>query len=107
LGRPSVRPGVLPAHLTLKRWRRGADGLALAAAAAAFLAAYEEVAGAAADDAHLARMLGCLLLARIEGDSPADYLADLDIAAVRRRAGALLLEPPRRLGGSVFLTEGS
>lgn len=39
--------------------------------------------------------LGCLHLARADGKSPAEYIKDRD--EVRRRARALILEPPRRI----------
>jgi hypothetical protein len=38
-----------------------------------------------------------LTLARLEGDSPVDYLADLDLDHVKRRARRLILWPPTAL----------
>lgn len=81
-------------HLLLKSFRRGAQAMALCDAAMAFLSAYRKV-GLPVLDRHLARQTGCLLLARLEGDSPADYLADLDAQSVKRLASDLLLHPPR------------
>jgi len=84
------------AHLLLKSFRRGAPQRALREAAAAFLQAYRK-AGLAVLDLHLARQTACLLLARLEGDSPVDYLDDLDPHEVKRFAVELLLQPPSDL----------
>lgn len=81
-------------HLLLKSFRRGAPAAALRAAALAYLAAYRE-AGLPVLDQALARQTGCLLLARLEGDSPVDYLGELDPPAVKQFATGLLLHPPR------------
>jgi D-3-phosphoglycerate dehydrogenase len=79
-------------HLLLKAMRRGADASRLADAADAFLAAWR-AAGPAVDDAELVRLTGCLILARLEGDSPVDYLDTLDVAAVKKMAVAIILHP--------------
>ena len=83
-------------HLLLKSFRRDAQAPALRAAAVAFMQAYR-TAGLAVLDQHLARQTGCLLLARLEGDSPVDYLDDLDAQEVKRFAIELLLHPPSDL----------
>ena len=79
-------------HLTLKSLRRGAPTAALAYAAMELLRAYRET-GPAIVDAALVQILGCLLLARLEGDSPIDYLLDLDVAAIKHLAVQLLRDP--------------
>jgi len=80
--------------------------LAAPAAAAGFLACFDAAAGAYLDGApdaaaverRAARLLPGLLLARVDGKSPVDYLsADADKARVRRVAGSLLVAPPSRL----------
>lgn len=84
------------AHLLLKSFRRGVHAPMYCDAAVAFLAAYRN-AGLAVLDRDLARQTGCLLLARLEGDSPVDYLGDLDAPVVKRFAIGLLLDPPAHI----------
>ena len=79
-------------HLALKALRRTGHGAALVAAGLDLLSAYRQV-GPAIVDAHLIRILGCLMLARLEGDSPVDYLQDLDLPATKRVAVHLILDP--------------
>ncbi len=64
-----------------------------AAAARSFLEAYAVGVGDQVFDALLVRITGCLLLARLEGDSPIDYLSELDAPAVKRAALQLILNP--------------
>ena len=83
-------------HLTLKSLRRGAaSAAALAAAGLELLNAYRQT-GPAIVDASLVRLIGCLMLARLEGDSPVDYLADLDVPATKRAAAQLIVAPAFR-----------
>lgn len=79
-------------HLLLKSFRRGAPTPLLLCATLAFLSEYRR-AGLDVLDREFARQLGCLLLARLEGDSPVDYLGDLDVNAVARFAVELMLRP--------------
>jgi hypothetical protein len=65
----------------------------LLGATLAFLSAYRS-AGLDVLDRDFVRQTGCLLLARLEGDSPIDYLDDLDTNAVARFATELILRPP-------------
>ena len=80
-------------HLSLKAMRRGADAAKLADAAEVFLSAYREE-GPPVIDRELVRLVGCLILARLDGDSPVDYLGDLDTDAVRGVASAMIENPP-------------
>lgn len=64
-----------------------------AAAAIRFLDAYSLSGIAGAFDALLVRMTGCLLLARLEGDSPIDYLRELNVPVVKRVAMDLIESP--------------
>lgn len=96
-GDPSFDVAFCLSHLLLKRFRQGADVNAFSAAIMRFLDGYEAEAVAFIDDSHVARVLGCLLLARIDGDSPVDYLNQLDAETVRHYAMALLLDPPASL----------
>jgi 5-methylthioribose kinase len=58
----------------------------LRSAADAFLAGY----GASLPEAHLVAELGCLLLARVDGKSPAEYLTEPEREAVRAIAKEVL-----------------
>ena len=82
-------------HLMLKSLRRAAPAASLVTAGLSLLRTYRE-SGPAIIDAALVRILGCLMLARLEGDSPVDYLPDLDVAATKRLAVQLLRDPTAR-----------
>ncbi len=80
--------------------------LAVPPATAGFLACFDALADAylagapdaAAVERRAARLLPGLLLARVDGKSPVEYVtADADKDRVRRVAGALLASPPGRL----------
>ena len=80
-------------HLALKALRRNAGSTAaLTAASLQFLDSYRQ-AGPAVLDGDLYRILGCLMLARLEGDSPVDYIRDLDVPATKRVAVHLIVDP--------------
>jgi 5-methylthioribose kinase len=99
-GDPRFDVGFCLAHLLLKIMR-GQCSAELGLAAEAFLGAYAD-AGLGVLDARLAQATGCLVMARIDGDSPVDYL---DTAASRAAALALgrrlLLDPPANVAESV------
>lgn len=77
------------AHLTLKALRRGAPERAMFALMRDFLTAYRRHGPAVLDDA-LVKITACLMLARLEGSSPVDYIADLDMGPVRARIAAMM-----------------
>jgi 5-methylthioribose kinase len=79
-------------HLTLDALHKPPPG-PFVAAVRAFLDAYVREAGAADLDALLVRTTGCLVLARLEGDSPIDFRAQLDVAAVKRLAIGWIEQP--------------
>jgi tRNA A-37 threonylcarbamoyl transferase component Bud32 len=84
------------AHLTLKASRRGAPQRALFDLMTEFLNAYRR-SGPAVLDAALVKITACLMLARLEGDSPVDYLADLDLGPVRARIDAMMADEPKTI----------
>jgi len=43
-------------------------------------------------DRHLVQLLGALLLARLEGDSPVEYLGEIDAQSVKKLAVLLLTD---------------
>jgi len=92
-------------HLTLKSLRRAAPAAALVAAGLELVRGYRET-GLAIVDAALVQVLGCLMLARLEGDSPVDYLAELDVEATKSVAVRLIRDPaaPSPLGAPFLET---
>ena len=91
-GNPRFDVGFCLMHLLL-------DGLhkppaqPFAAAAESFLDAYARECGQEMLDADLVRITGCLMLARLEGDSPIDFLVELDAPAVKPKAVDLIVNP--------------
>lgn len=97
LGDPAFDVAFLCTHLALKAIHVGPPRRFLQAASA-FLAAYAAAGGPAPDDAHAARLLGALLLARVDGRSPAEYLDEPERRHVRLLATELLVHPRPSLG---------
>jgi aminoglycoside phosphotransferase (APT) family kinase protein len=97
LGDPAFDLAFLVNHLALKsiHMPRMAQGFRLAADA--FLMAYTSAADEALADVaasqHLFQQLGCLMLARVDGKSPAEYLDRHARDRVRAVAKSLLLDP--------------
>lgn len=92
-GNPRFDVAFLLAHLVLKRARRGADVARFNEIARVFLQAYARDSGDLLD-CDVGAITGALLLARTDGDSPIDYLSDLDADAVRIFARDLIASPP-------------
>lgn len=88
-GDPRFDVGFCLAHLMLKSALAGGHPKPLGAAIRTFLDAYR-CDGLQVIDPGLAHITGCLLLARLFGKSPADYLAKLDAQAVEAKANDLL-----------------
>jgi aminoglycoside phosphotransferase (APT) family kinase protein len=88
-------------HLLLKGARDGADRRPYGAGFSALTRAYlAQVDWESADglEARAAALLPALFLARVDGKSPVEYLTlESERAAVRRAAGPLIADPPRRL----------
>jgi len=96
-GDPAFDAAFLLNHLALKSFFLPRHGPALAQAAAQFLDAV--LAGMPAEagwmDSATVRHLGALMLARIDGKSPAEYLREEALRdRVRRFARGLMLDPP-------------
>jgi D-3-phosphoglycerate dehydrogenase len=90
-GDPRFDVAFCMAHLMLKALRRGAPERALFDLMTAFLNAYRLNGPAILDNA-LVKIMACLMLARLEGSSPVDYLADLDLERVRACIDAMLTD---------------
>jgi 5-methylthioribose kinase len=97
VGDPAFDLAFLLNHLALKsiHMPRMAQGFRLAADA--FLMAYastaEEALAEVATSQHLFQQLGCLMLARVDGKSPVEYLDRQARERVRAVAKSLLLDP--------------
>jgi len=91
-GDPTFDSAFLTSHLLLKALRRPADAHALAQCAAAFERAHAATgAGALLDEpGWLDRHVGALVLARVDGWSPVDYLSPAQREAARSIGGGLL-----------------
>jgi aminoglycoside phosphotransferase (APT) family kinase protein len=96
VGDPTFDPAWTVGHLMLKTVHRPASAEGYAAAGRSFLTALtDELDGAVAlDPEQLVRQTGCLLLARVDGKSPADYLTDDERRRTRDLARRLLTNPP-------------
>lgn len=97
-GDPVFDLAFLVTHLMLKAVRRPELAQHYHALGDAFLSAY---AVASADfgtppDTKLALHVGCLLLARVDGKSPVEYLDDAQLQSVRALARAVLEDPQAR-----------
>jgi len=88
LGDPLFDLAYLLCHLTLKAIHLPAHAARCRATAARFLAAYGAEAGE-----ELGANVACLLLARVDGKSPADYLTPLERERVRALGRELLHNP--------------
>ncbi len=98
-GDPTFDPAWTVGHLLLKSVHRPASAPACAAAALAFLAglAAEWLDDVPLDAAQLVRQAGCLLLARVDGKSPVEYLTADGRARTRALGRGLLVDPPATL----------
>lgn len=95
-GEPSFDVAFLLSHLCLKAFALPGAAGAVLAGAHAVLAAYRAAAGTAgAADQGTGLLLGALLLARIDGKSPVEYLGDPARESVRQLARGLVTEPAR------------
>lgn len=108
-GDPVFDLAFLTAHLLLKAIRRPADLPGYHALAAEFLDTYmnEVAASLRRPDDYLAAHVACLLLARVDGKSPVEYLTDDQRSQARELACSALTAPApssawlwRQLNGS-------
>ncbi|OXM72289.1 MULTISPECIES: phosphotransferase family protein [Amycolatopsis] len=89
-GDPTFDPAWTVGHLLLKSLHRPTAAPACAAAAHEFLDALE----VPLDENQLIRQTGCLVLSRVDGTSPVDYLAPTARDRARALGRRLLLDPP-------------
>jgi len=99
LGDPAFDLAFLLCHLMLKSVHRRELALAYDRCAVNFASAYEAqaVAELAPSWDYVLGHVGCLLLARVDGKSPAEYLTTDDRSTVRRFGELLMSGPPGRV----------
>jgi tRNA A-37 threonylcarbamoyl transferase component Bud32 len=99
VGNPVFDLAFLTTHLVLKSLHRPGDSELYRACAADFLDSYREVAGPGLvpSNKSLGLQVGCLLLARVDGKSPAEYLTPEEQIAARELGARLVLEPEQPL----------
>jgi 5-methylthioribose kinase len=99
IGAPVFDVAFLLSHLLLKAVHRPAHRETFADAARTFWSVYAEQVAPALRPApdRLVAQLGCLLLARVDGRSPASYLSPAETVAVRTLAVGMLADPPADL----------
>lgn len=82
-GDPTFDIAFLVSHLVCKAVHRPRDASGYRACAEAFLGDYHAHTGVEIDGDWLGRQVGCLLLARVDGKSPVDYLDEPERSTVR------------------------
>lgn len=92
-GEPRFDIAFCLSHLLLTGWRGGCAKQSYRDACHAFSSGYARRGPIPLSDTALARVIGCLVLARLDGDSPVNFLDELDVEEVRGRALWLLLGP--------------
>lgn len=99
LGDPAFDVAFMLNHLALKAIHRPEHADRYEAAALSFWRAYQRGVqpGFAGPTAYVLGHLGCLMLARVDGKSPAEYLSVAEQARARSLALALLAAPPASL----------
>jgi 5-methylthioribose kinase len=93
-GDPAFDLAFMLNHLLLKTIHRPEARAAFESCGDAFLDAYAEPV----DLPYVLGLVGCLMLARVDGKSPAEYLTETEREHARGRGIALLTEPPSELG---------
>jgi 5-methylthioribose kinase len=103
-GDPAFDPAFLTNHLLLKAFHRPSDWPQYRAAAEAFWQSLHHELDSGFDWLEPAAMrhLGCLMLARIDGKSPAEYIRDEGLKAQIRQVAADLIRRPARTAQQCF-----
>jgi 5-methylthioribose kinase len=93
-GDPHFDPAFLLCHLLLKSLLHPRTAPEYERCAAAFLAEYQAGGGLAADTPAILRHVGALVLARVHGKSPVDYLDTAALSHAAQIGRSCLLHPP-------------
>lgn len=97
-GDPAFDIAFLLCHLLLKSVARPRLFTRIRELAGSFVTAYDQQSMRSARWTYVFGHVGCLLLARVDGKSPAEYLSDTERAAVRLLGRTLLRHPAATVG---------
>ena len=97
-GDPAFDIAFLLCHLLLKSVARPRLSTRIRELAGSFASAYDQQSMRSASWTYVFGHVGCLLLARVDGKSPAEYLSDTERAAVRLLGRTLLRHPAATVG---------
>jgi 5-methylthioribose kinase len=102
-GDPAFDLAFMLNHLLLKRLHLRERGQVIESCVPAFWDGYRHALARMPppDLAYVLGHVGCLMVARVDGKSPAEYLAPDDRKAARAAGSRLLLEPPDSLEGAL------
>jgi 5-methylthioribose kinase len=107
-GDPAFDLAFMLNHLLLKRLHLGGPGDEIESCVTGFWDAY--VGGIAGmpppDVSYVLGHVGCLMVARVDGKSPAEYLSGDEREAARAAGSQLLVEPPGSLADALEITAG-
>jgi Ser/Thr protein kinase RdoA (MazF antagonist) len=106
-GDPGFDVAFMLCHLCMKALHRPDQADMLHHAARGFVDAYRAEAAALLDEVHAAALLGCLLMARVDGRSPAEYLSADSRGTVRALGAELATAPPASLAEALSLCTGA
>jgi tRNA A-37 threonylcarbamoyl transferase component Bud32 len=96
LGDPAFDVAFMLNHFMLKAIHTGRTS-ELERTAFAFVDAYDASASQPCDRQYVLGHTGCLMMARVDGKSPAEYLTERGRATARRIGAALICDPPQHL----------
>jgi hypothetical protein len=105
-GDPAFDVAFMLSHLLLKRLHIPETSSELELCAETFWGAYEGVATRLCPSAaYVLGHVGCLMVARVDGKSPVEYLTDAEREAARRIGSELLLDPPGNIDEALALSD--
>ena len=108
LGDPAFDVAFMLNHLLLKAIHRPGSASAYEECSHAFVSAYQALVPAtlAPEPGYVLGQVGCLMVARVDGKSPAEYLGEEERGVARRLGRELLLDPPETLEQAWALLAG-
>ena len=105
-GDPAFDVAFMLSHLLLKRLHQPWASAELGRCAEEFWGAYQGIAARFCPRAeYVLGHVGCLMVARVDGKSPVDYLSAPDREAARHIGSVFLLDPPDSLGHALALSD--
>jgi 5-methylthioribose kinase len=109
LGDPAFDVAFMLNHLLLKRLHLGDAGHEIEGCVRSFWKGYSDAVRRelTPDPHYVLGHVGCLMVARVDGKSPAEYLTPADREAARTVGSRLLLAPPASLETALEMTAGS